>query len=105
MHWQKGGLISWCCCIAYHYRDLRLSQLGGASTRMPWTCAAIVVCGLSLIGVPGTAGFISKWLLINAALQSGSWGGWLLVAIILASSLMAVVYIWRIIEALYFQEL
>lgn len=99
----KGGLFLGVACIAYHYRDLRLSQLGGASTRMPWTCAAIVVCGLSLIGVPGTAGFISKWLLINAALQSGTWG-WGLVAIILVSSLMAVVYIWRIVEALYFQE-
>ncbi len=69
---------------------------------MPWTCAAFVVCGLSLIGVPGTAGFISKWMLINAALENGPWG-WGLVAIILVSSLMAVVYIWRIVEALYFQ--
>ena len=98
----KGGLFLAVACLAYQYRDLRLSQLGGASTRMPWTCAAFVVCGLSLIGVPGTAGFISKWLLINAALQSGPWG-WALVAIILISSLMAVVYIWRIVEALYFQ--
>jgi multicomponent Na+:H+ antiporter subunit D len=98
----KGGLFLAVACLAYHYRDLRLSQLGGASTRMPWTCAAFVVCGLSLIGVPGTAGFISKWMLISAALETGSWG-WGLVAIILISSLMAVVYIWRIVEALYFQ--
>ncbi|MGO4892954.1 monovalent cation/H+ antiporter subunit D family protein [Flavobacterium sp. W21_SRS_FM6] len=97
----KGGLFLAVACLAYQYRDLRLSQLGGASTRMPWTCAAFVVCGLSLIGVPGTAGFISKWLLINAALGSGAWG-WALVAIILLSSLMAVVYVWRIVEALYF---
>lgn len=99
----KGGLFLAVACIAYQYRDLRLDQLGGASTRMPWTCGAFVVCGLSLIGVPGTAGFISKWMLISAALESGPWG-WSLVAIILVSSLMAVVYIWRIVEALYFQE-
>lgn len=99
----KGGLFLAVACLAYQYRDLRLDQLGGAAGRMPWTCAAIVVCGLSLIGVPGTAGFISKWLLISAALQTGPWG-WALVAVILVSSLMAVVYIWRIVEALYFQE-
>ncbi|MDU0353010.1 monovalent cation/H+ antiporter subunit D family protein [Paraglaciecola aquimarina] len=99
----KGGLFLGVACIAYHYRDLRLSQLGGASSRMPWTCATIVVSGLSLVGVPGTAGFISKWLLINAALQNEKWGWWL-VAIILVSSLMAVVYVWRIVEALYFKE-
>jgi len=98
----KGGLFLAVACLAYQYRDLRLDQLGGAAARMPWTCAALVVCGLSLIGIPGTAGFISKWLLISAALDSGPWG-WGLVAIILVSSLMAVVYIWRIVEALYFQ--
>lgn len=98
----KGGLFLAVACLAYQYRDLRLDQLGGAAARMPWTCGALVVCGLSLIGVPGTAGFISKWLLISAALESGPWG-WALVAIILISSLMAVVYIWRIVEALYFQ--
>lgn len=98
----KGGLFLAVACLAYQYRDLRLNQLGGAGARMPWTCAAFVVCGLSLIGVPGTAGFISKWMLINAALQSGPWG-WVLVSIILISSLMAVFYVWRIVEALYFQ--
>ena len=98
----KGGLFLAVACLAYHYRDLRLDQLGGAAARMPWTCAALVVCGFSLIGIPGTAGFISKWLLINAALESGPWG-WVLVAVILISSLMAVVYIWRIVETLYFR--
>jgi multicomponent Na+:H+ antiporter subunit D len=95
----KGGLFLAVACLAYHYRDLRLDQLGGAAARMPWTCAALLVCGFSLIGIPGTAGFISKWLLLSAALESGPWG-WGLVAVILVSSLMAVVYIWRIVEAL-----
>ncbi|MFK7977393.1 MAG: monovalent cation/H+ antiporter subunit D family protein [Halioglobus sp.] len=99
----KGGLFLAVACLAYQYRDLRLDQLGGAAARMPLSCAAMVVCGLSLIGVPGTAGFISKWLLINAALESGPWG-WTLVAVILLSSLMAVVYVWRIVETLYFGE-
>jgi multicomponent Na+:H+ antiporter subunit D len=97
----KGGLFLAVACLAYHYRDLRLDQLGGAARQMPFTSAALVVCGFSLIGIPGTAGFISKWLLISAALETGPLG-WLLVAVILISSLMAVVYIWRIVEALYF---
>ncbi len=99
----KGGLFLAVACLAYHYRDLRLDQLGGAAARMPFTSAALVVCGFSLIGIPGTAGFISKWLLITAALESGPLG-WILVAVILVSSLMAVVYIWRIVETLYFSD-
>ncbi len=98
----KGGLFLAVACLACHYRDLRLDQLAGAARNMPLTAAAMVVSGFSLIGIPGTAGFISKWLLISAALDEGPYA-WVLVAIILASSLMALVYIWRILETLYFR--
>jgi multicomponent Na+:H+ antiporter subunit D len=81
--------------------SLRLQDLGGIARRMPWTFGAFVIAGLSLIGVPGTAGFISKWYLITAAMQLGP-AGLVLVAIILISSLMAVVYIWRIVEVMWF---
>jgi multicomponent Na+:H+ antiporter subunit D len=70
---------------------------------MPWTFGAFVIAALSLIGIPGTAGFISKWYLISAAMQLGS-AGLPLVAVILVSSLMAVVYVWRIVEAACFGE-
>ncbi|MDH3994782.1 MAG: monovalent cation/H+ antiporter subunit D family protein [Gammaproteobacteria bacterium] len=98
----KGGLFLAVACLACHYRDLRLDQLAGAARTMPLTAAAMAVCGFSLIGVPGTAGFISKWLLISAALDNGS-NGWLLVVVILVSSLMALAYVWRIVETLYFK--
>ncbi len=98
----KGGLFLAITGLAYHYRDLRLDQLAGAARTMPWTAAAIVVCGLSLVGIPGTAGFISKWLLINAAIDNGDMA-WLLIAIVLLSSLMALAYVYRIIDTLYFK--
>ncbi|MEJ2532964.1 MAG: monovalent cation/H+ antiporter subunit D family protein [Halioglobus sp.] len=98
----KGGLFLAVACLAVQYRDLRLGQLAGAARTMPLTAAAVVVCGFSLIGVPGTAGFISKWLLITAALDEGPLG-YALVAIILVSSLMALVYVWRVVETLYFK--
>lgn len=74
------------------------TQVQGMGQRMPWTSAAIVIGGLSLIGVPGTAGFISKWVLVQAALEKGWWPVALL---IVASSLLAVIYVWRVVEALY----
>ena len=77
------------------------SQLSGAGKTMPWTSAAVVVAALSLIGVPGTAGFISKWLLIEAALDRG-W--WFVAILVVASSLLAVIYVWRLIEALYLSQ-
>ena len=78
-----------------------LSSVKGLGKAMPLTSAAFVVGGLSLIGVPGTAGFISKWLLIEAVLEAGYW---VVAVAILVSSLFAVIYIWKIVEVLYFNE-
>lgn len=75
-------------------------RLNGLAKRMPLTCLGIVVAGLSLIGVPGTVGFISKWYLILAAMEKGQF--WLVGAIVL-SSLLAVAYVWRFVEVAYFR--
>ena len=56
--------------------------------------------GLSLIGVPLTVGFISKWYLILAAIENGWWP---VAVLILLGSLLAIVYVWRIVEAAYFK--
>ena len=63
---------------------------------MPWTLSAFAIGGLSLIGVPLTSGFISKWYLILAALEQ-DW--WWLALIVLGTSLIAVMYIWKVVEA------
>jgi multicomponent Na+:H+ antiporter subunit D len=78
-----------------------LDRLCGMGRVMPVTAFGIVLAGLSLIGIPGTAGFVSKWYLVLAALEQGQW--WLAFMIVL-SSLLAVAYVWRVVEAMYFRE-
>ena len=68
---------------------------------MPLTMFAWVLGGLGLIGVPATAGFISKWYLINAALERGWWP---VAVLVLLSSLLALIYVWRVVEVAYFQS-
>jgi multicomponent Na+:H+ antiporter subunit D len=99
----KGSLFLAVMCLATRLPGLDLEDLAGAAKRMPWTMAAFLVGGLSLIGIPGTAGFTSKWYLITASLEMGG-GGWLLVGVIVLGSLMAVAYVWRIVETAWFQE-
>lgn len=77
------------------------ARIGGMGKVMPWTSFAIVIAGLSLIGVPGTAGFISKWVLVQAAIEQGWWP---IALAIVASSLLAVIYVWRVVEVLYMQQ-
>lgn len=97
----KGAIFLLLGMVAMVMGGTSLSRVQGLGKRMPLTSLGIVVCGLSLIGVPGTAGFISKWYLLLAALEHGQW--WL-VFMILLSSLLAVAYVWRFVEAAYFRE-
>ena len=99
----KGALFLAVALFATVAAGLRLDDLKGIARRMPWTFGAFVIAALSLIGIPGTAGFVSKWYLIGAAMDLGA-AGLPLVAVILVSSLMAVVYVWRIVEAACFGE-
>ena len=98
---MKAALFCALGCIFYRIGSTRIEDMAGLGRQMPWTFAAIVAGGLSLLGAPLTAGFISKWFLVQAALEQSLW--WLVVLIV-ASSMLAVVYVWRLVEALYFKE-
>jgi multicomponent Na+:H+ antiporter subunit D len=97
----KGAIFMLLGMVGLVMGGTSLSRVQGLGKRMPLTSAGIVVCGLSLIGVPGTAGFVSKWYLLLAALEKGQW--WLAFLVVL-SSLLAAAYVWRFVEAAYFRE-
>jgi multicomponent Na+:H+ antiporter subunit D len=93
----KGGLFLAAGCVVFRLRSSALADMRGLARRMPLTAMAIVVGGLGLVGVPGTAGFVSKWYLVWGALE----GGHLLVAfLLLASSLVAAIYVWKVVEVM-----
>ena len=97
----KGALFLLLGGIALRLGGVRFDNIGGIARVMPVTSFGIVLGGLSLIGVPGTVGFVSKWYLVLAAFERGAW--WLALLIVL-SSLLAVIYVWRFVEAAYFRE-
>jgi multicomponent Na+:H+ antiporter subunit D len=97
---MKSGLFLVMACVVLRMGSTRLSAFSGLGRRMPLTMAAFVVGGLSLVGVPLTVGFVSKWYLVTGALQAGSWP---VAVLILLSSLLALVYVWRVVEVAYFR--
>lgn len=97
----KGGLFMVVGCFALRLGSVQLSDWKGAGRTMPYTSFAWAVGGLALIGVPVTAGFVSKWLLLTTAVETGRWP---VAVLMLISSLLAVVYLWRVVETLYFSE-
>jgi multicomponent Na+:H+ antiporter subunit D len=78
-----------------------LQALSGLARRMPYTCLGFALAGLSLIGVPASAGFVTKWYLILAALERGHWS---LSALVVGTSLISAVYVWRVVETVYLRE-
>ena len=97
---MKSALFLALAAVIYRIGSVQLSQFHGLGRQMPFTMAAIVIGGLSLIGVPLTVGFVSKWYLVLATIENGWWP---VAVLILLGSLLAVVYVWRIVEVAYFK--
>ncbi len=86
--------------IVYKVKGYRFENLKGLCRTMPFTMGALVVGALSIIGVPPTCGFFSKWYLLSGAFQAGHYG--FMVALLL-SSLINVVLFFRVIEIGYYE--
>ena len=95
----KGALFLGVAAVVYRIGSSRLEDWRGIGRTMPVTALAIAVAGLALIGVPLTCGFVTKWMLMTAMFRAGHP---MLAALMVGSSLLAVVYVWRIVETMYF---
>lgn len=98
---MKGALFLALGAVMYRIGSVHIRDLAGLGRRMPLTAAAILVAGLSLIGVPGTVGFVSKWYLVLGALERGLWP---LAVLVLFGSILALIYIWRLVEVVWFER-
>ncbi|MFM1895025.1 MAG: hypothetical protein RLZZ385_99 [Pseudomonadota bacterium] len=86
--------------VAAHKTELH--QLHGIARRMPWTMAAFTIGALSMIGVPPTAGFVSKWFILGGALEAENY---LAVFTIIGSTVLNAAYFLPIIYNAWFREL
>lgn len=92
----KATLFMALGCVFYRLGSIDLDSMRGLGREMPWTMTAFVIGGLSLIGIPLTAGFLSKWYLLMAALDRGWWP---VVLFVITATLLATVYIGKVVEA------
>lgn len=97
----KASLFMAVGCIIYRIGHSHIPSLDNLFKRMPLTCTAFVISGFGLVGVPLTAGFVSKFALVGAAMDKG-W--WIVTALVLMSSLLAVVYVGRVVEIMVFRR-
>ena len=80
-------------------KKTELWQLAGIGRRMPWTMAAFTIGALSMIGVPPTGGFVSKWYILAGAFQSNNY---VAIFTIIASTVLNAAYFLPIVFAAWF---
>ncbi len=97
---MKGCLFMVSGSLMFRRGMRNIYHLRGVHRTMPWTMAAFVIAALSMIGIPPTAGFFSKWYLILGTIEERLF---ILTAVILASSLLNAVYFFRVIENAYLE--
>ncbi len=84
----------------FYKTDIRnIYQFKGLGKKMPVTTTVFLIAALSMIGVPGTVGFTSKWYLALGSIEANQW---IFVVVILVSSLLNIVYFWRIFDNIWF---
>lgn len=81
--------------MLYHLGHDRVSELRGMGQPLAMSLAAFGIAGISIMGLPPSGGFVGKWLLLRAALESGAWW-WALVVII--GGLLAAGYMFRVLR-------
>ena len=79
----------------------RVDQLSGIGRRMPWTMTAFAVGALSMIGVPPTAGFVSKWYIIAGAFQVDNY---FVLAVLMLSTALNAAYFLPIVFRAFFRD-
>lgn len=79
----------------------KVSELAGIGRRMPWTMTAFAIGALAMIGVPPTAGFVSKWFLVSAALTSAHWFA---LGVVVLSTALSAAYFLPVIHAAFLRD-
>ncbi len=106
-HMVFHGMIKICsffCAGAVNTQSGReyVFQLDGLGRRMPKVFAAFTISALALMGVPGLCGFISKWQLVKAAIDSTHPLAVVGIVAILISALLTAIYMLTVVVRAYY---
>jgi multicomponent Na+:H+ antiporter subunit D len=82
-------------------RTKKIADFAGLGRLMPWTMVGFTVAAVSMVGLPPTAGFFSKWYLVSGAVGTDRW---LVAVVIVASSVLTLIYFLRVLELIWFRS-
>jgi multicomponent Na+:H+ antiporter subunit D len=93
MFFVAGGVLD-------RARTKKVEQYAALGRSMPVTMAGLTIAAVSMVGLPPTAGFISKWYLVAGAVDADRW---IVAAVVVTSSVLTLVYVLRVMELVWFR--
>lgn len=102
----KVGLFLCAGAVIYLYGNTKVEELNGMGKKMPITFGCFTILSLSLIGIPPTGGFFSKWYIATASLETAGIGAftWVIPVILLISALLTAGYLLDISIRAFFKN-
>lgn len=97
----KAGLFMAAGVLATAYGARTVTDYAGLSRRSPYAVGGMTLAGIALIGLPPSIGFLGKWFMALGAVEAGAWG---VAAVIFASTMLTLAYVFRLVEMLYFRS-
>ncbi len=94
----KSAMFMAAGSVYLHLGHDRIKDLGGVRASLPVTVFAYGIAGVSLMGLPPSGAFIAKWMLLSSSFASSQWW-WVLV--IMTGSLLAMIYVFRVMSQFF----
>ena len=98
---MKSSLFMVAGGIKYRFGEVSIEKFGKLNKYMPFTVVTLVIAALSMVGIPPTGGFFSKWYLVLGALECGQY---FFIAVIVISSLLNAIYFFKVLENVFISE-
>lgn len=98
------GIFAVAIAVSREAPSLLLKDFSGIVKRSPWLGVGLVVCLVSLAGVPPTAGFFGKLLIFNAAIAHGGRWALLLAIVMVINSVISVGYYFKVVKQATLRE-
>lgn len=96
---MKGALFIVAAGLVMKHGIREVGDLPRLKGRAPWTSGAVLVTGLSLVGLPPMCGFFGKWYVLKGAVEDERW---VLAGAVIVGSLATVAYVARLVDRMFF---